>query len=111
MKYVLIIITLVWLGVYNSPPNIELPNDVQIRTLQPDELRVSGMTPVISDFGDWYDGCNYTASPKWNAEHGKNTGEMWTSTCMGCSSNLVAAVSYTGGYAKGHDEIAKANSP
>lgn len=103
MKYVLIIATLVWLGVTNSPPNIELPNDVQIRTLQPGELRVSGMTPVISD---WYDGCNYTASPKWNAEH--NKGNVWTSTCMGCS---VAAVSYTGGYAKGHDEIAKANSP
>ena len=99
---------LVWLGVTNSPPNIELPNDVQIRTLQPGELRVSGMTPVISDYGDWYDGCNYTASPQWNAEH--NNGNMWTSTCMGCS-DLVAAVSYTGGYAKGHDEIEKANSP
>jgi len=103
-----LLVALVGLGVTNSPPNIELPNDVQIRTLQPGELRVSGMTPVISDYGDWYDGCNYTASPQWNAEH--NNGNMWTSTCMSCS-DLVAAVSYTGGYAKGHDEIEKANSP
>lgn len=93
---------LVWLGVTNSPPNIELPNDVQIRTLQPGELRVSGMTPVISD---WYDGCNYTASPQWNAEH--NNSDMWTSTCMGCSD----FVSYTGGYTKTPEEIEKVNSP
>lgn len=112
MKTLLIVVslaTLVWLGMANSPSNIELPSGVQIRTLDPGELRVAGMTPVISDFGDWYDGCNYTASPKWNAARGN--GEMWTSTCMGCSSDLVAQVSYTGGYAKTPEEVEKANSP
>lgn len=90
MKKVLFVVCaisiLVSIGVWNSPPKyVKLPNGVEHRTLDPGEVRIQGMIPVTSDYGDWYDGCNYTASPKWNKEHGNAMGgTVWTSTCMGC---------------------------
>lgn len=75
---------LVSIGLWNSPPSVKLPDGVQHRALDPGEARLQGMIPVTSNYGDWYDGCNYTASPKWSREHGMDMGNIWTSTCMGC---------------------------
>lgn len=76
------------IGLQNCPPKA-LPHAVTLRELAPRELRVQGMIPVVSDYGDWYDGCNYSASPEWNAAHGIG-GNMWTSTCMACLQGATA---------------------
>lgn len=47
-----------------AQPSIEIPASAASRELNPGEIPVQGMVPVISEWGDWYDGVNYYDSKR-----------------------------------------------